>query len=744
MTACRFALCTVLSFGILTLAACGGGGGGDSAPPTSRDVAPPVFSSMTPPNLSPNVSLNTSIALTFNENLQCATATGDGVTLREGASGPLVPGSVTCSGATVTFDPTDPLAPLQKYTLRLTDIADLAGNVMTSPVVKSFTTGGASDFTAPTVAGTSPDANATGVNLDVVIAATLDEALDPATVSAANFTLQNGTTAIPAQVSYLAGAFSAELRPNSQLATDTTYTATLSTAVRDLAGNPLASPYSWSFTTVATDSSPPTLIGTTPAANEAYANSQTPVTAVFNEELDPATIDASAFILQAGEVAVAGTVSLNGTRIVFTPNSPLAAGAYTATLAADIADKAGNARTAPHVWNFTVSAPVLTGSPRFSVSNAQEDDTLEIAVPVSSNVHTVLVCLAPKPAVSSALALQVSTAALEPNGCSDSIVIDAGQTEVIVPITVQADAIWGDYYPTIVLKEQGAASPLSNFYESGSSPTYYYNVSTKSMTDIVMPLLAIGPAADLRMSIDSVVRNGTSLSVGYTVQNLGQGSARPSAVAFFVDPTSIPALGQGGNLTADLPSLSTGQTYTGSVIISGIASDPRLLYALVDSAGSVAESNETNNLVTWVDLDRPVETHTSTDVALFIPSAGSVTSALQVAGAIDPLRNIAVDLGIDHTFDEDLVITLTSPAGTNVLLVDQRGGGGDNFTGTIFHDGAVQSVAGGSAPFTGEFRPEEPLSNVFGENPNGTWLLRIEDRNPMDDGTLNGWELHLW
>jgi len=102
-----------------------------------------------------------------------------------------------------------------------------------------------SDFTAPTVDSTSPAADATDVLVDTVVTATFSEAMDATTITASSFTVAG----VSGSVSYNSGSYTATFTPASNLAYDTAYTASLSTAMTDVAGNPLASTYSWSFTT---------------------------------------------------------------------------------------------------------------------------------------------------------------------------------------------------------------------------------------------------------------------------------------------------------------------------------------------------------------------------------------------------------------------------------------------------------------------------------------------------------------
>ena len=62
--------------------------------------------------------------------------------------------------------------------------------------------GGGGDTTAPTVTGTSPAAGATGVAVSANVTGSFSEAMNASTVTSGNFTLTNGTTTVPAAVTY--------------------------------------------------------------------------------------------------------------------------------------------------------------------------------------------------------------------------------------------------------------------------------------------------------------------------------------------------------------------------------------------------------------------------------------------------------------------------------------------------------------------------------------------------------------
>jgi hypothetical protein len=225
------------------------------------------------------------------------------------------------------------------------------------------------DTTAPTVISTSPANLATGVPVTTQISATFSEAMSSATVAATTFTLSGpGSTSVAGTVTYAAGSSTATLTPATNLAGNTTFTARITSGVTDLAGNGLASPFVWSFTTAAAPSiAPPTVVSTSPANAATGVPLNRQITATFSEAMASASITTASFSVRApGNAAVSGAVTYAsiGSNAVFTPASPLvAATTYIATITTGAESTTGTALAAPFVWSFTTGAAPDTTAP---------------------------------------------------------------------------------------------------------------------------------------------------------------------------------------------------------------------------------------------------------------------------------------------------------------------------------------------------------------------------------------------
>ncbi|HEU4718032.1 MAG TPA: PKD domain-containing protein, partial [Bacteroidia bacterium] len=97
----------------------------------------------------------------------------------------------------------------------------------------------------------------------------------------------------------------------------------------------------------------------------------------------------------------------------------------------------------------------------------------------------------------------------------------------------------------------------------------------------------------------------------------------------------------------------------------------------------------------------------------------------------------SVTVSLHHTYDSDLDIWLIDPSNDSVNLSNNEGGGGDDFTNTVFSMSATTSIQLGTAPFTGSYLPEISLNNLNNaSDPNGTWRVCVADEAPQDTGHI--------
>src|SRR5581483_9335641 len=144
-------------------------------------------------------------------------------------------------------------------------------------------------------------------------------------------------------------------------------------------------------------------------------------------------------------------------------------------------------------------------------------------------------------------------------------------------------------------------------------------------------------------------------------------------------------------------------------------------------------------------------TYSSGQLHASIPDGGTLVKSIQVPDR-GPVAFVAVGVRIVHTRDSDLSLTLVSPNGTAVPLSTHEGYGanfgseekGCNGVLAWFESGAyLSSVATETPPFSGDQRPERPLTALYGQQARGSWSLRISDDATGATGTLLCWQLEL-
>ncbi len=110
----------------------------------------------------------------------------------------------------------------------------------------------APDTTPPTVASISPANSSVGVLINSVITITFSEPMKQSSINATSVTVAptSAGTAVSGTVSYDATSHTATFTPSAALDYDKSYTILVTTAVMDLAGNPITTDYRATFQSI--------------------------------------------------------------------------------------------------------------------------------------------------------------------------------------------------------------------------------------------------------------------------------------------------------------------------------------------------------------------------------------------------------------------------------------------------------------------------------------------------------------
>ncbi len=381
-----------LAFG---LSACGGGGGQSPILGAGNvAVQAPTVTAVAPVNNATGVPINnTVINAAFSEAVTPFTT---GATFILACAAPCIAPtgtvSLDASGRIATFAlaPGTALTPQTLYTATVSGAHSVAtGLPLAAAFVWHFTTGAAPDTTRPsvtlTVPATSTSGATGGVAANSAITAVFSEDMAPASITATSFTVTCTAPCVSptGTVSYAVGTRTASFTPVAALSTGATYTATVTTAATDLAGNalagnqaspPAASNYVWTFTT--STPLPPTNVSvssTNPLAAATNVCSNATINATFsvpaNVRMDPSSVNTSTFTLIGPAPALVPVVALSvvldaasGRIATLTPLTPLVAGTlYTATIrggAGGVRDLAvpANFMTADFTWTMSAGS----------------------------------------------------------------------------------------------------------------------------------------------------------------------------------------------------------------------------------------------------------------------------------------------------------------------------------------------------------------------------------------------------
>jgi hypothetical protein len=324
------------------------------------------------PNDATQVSINTKIGAFFTTEMDHRSINASSFIIKQGRKH--IPGKVAYNGLGVVFTPYRELSPYTKYTATIKKkVRDLMGNHMARDYTWTWTTGADSDIEIPMVVHTVNPDGATDVFINTKIIATFNKVMDASTISLSTVSFTQGGIQIPGKVTYT--GLSLIFTPAAGLLPNTLYVGTITTGVKDLAGNSLSNDFVMSWTTgTRRNTSTPYIQYTTPGfSRSVVSHSVLTVAAIFNEPMDPSTITTITYQLRQGTTPVTGSVLYNSQTMTasfipakdLTPNTT-----YTATITTGAANIAGIPLANNEVWSFTTSP--LTGPASVDLGSAAD------------------------------------------------------------------------------------------------------------------------------------------------------------------------------------------------------------------------------------------------------------------------------------------------------------------------------------------------------------------------------------
>lgn len=258
---------------------------------------------------------------------------------------------------------------------------------------------------------------------------------------------------------------------------------------------------------------------------------------------------------------------------------------------------------------------------------------------------------------------------------------------------------------------------------------------------------------------DTFLEPGETALVAVPVTNIGDVTAHQVRVRLTTSTPGVtvsPSTAHYGSVLAEHSKASTFRVSASRAVAPGTVISFR---ARVRFHGSYSPQRHTSSLlvgqpgpvVTASYAGAPVaipdDTETGASVSLPLHGVGRVSGvSFSIDGSTCSTTAASTTVGLDHTYDRDLIGTLTGPDGTAVELFNRVGESGNNFCRTVFVDSAARSIQvalEADAPFTGSWRPSAPLAAFQGRPGDGTWKLTVADLAGGDTGSIRAVSVHV-
>jgi RHS repeat-associated protein len=693
------------------------------------DATAPTVTMVSPDNGQAGVPVNVRVNAVFSAPLSAASIGSNAITVS--AAGTQIAGaiSLSSSGTTLGFVPTNPLAASTAYTVAISGVTDQAGNVVV-PFASSFTTGasGTVNTTQPSVVSISPANGASAVSVNSTVVLTFNEPIDLTTVNDTTVQIESsGSSGV------LAGSYSLDasgtvltFTPLSPLPGNKTISVYVPGGVLDLSGNQNSYFYSTFTTGTGTNTTAPTVVSVTPQNGATGIGKNGVVVLTFSESLNASTINANNFGLFVNGTALGLGISVSADNRVVTlnPYSLPASSTVSVLVTSAVTDLFGNA-LANFESQFT-TAPAF--NPTVPTVVSQRPGNGATGVPLNASI--VLYLSQPMNAGTVAGALHVAQNGVLVNGTTQ--VTDNGQVVQFLP-----SASWQANQQVQLFLDstaQSAAGVNLNNYQSsfttvpnastvaptqtGSNPT---SSAPSVPTNVVIDMAFNEPVDPTTLTPDTLLcyqgqswfqSDVTVVDAGTVVQVAPRSTLSPNTSISCQLSASL----QGTN---GLPSLGRSVAFTTS------SGPDTVVPTIVTLSPPIGATNVGDNANVRLVFSKPINPLTVN--ATTIQLSGGGTSV--VPDSISFSNNNQMALLVPHApLPDNTLMTLTISGITDVA--------GNPVTPqtTQFTTGTGPDVV---APLVVWTSPLETTSYQSPTNVPLNAIVQLETNEPVDPGTVN-------
>ncbi|MFZ3264074.1 MAG: Ig-like domain-containing protein [Terriglobales bacterium] len=462
------------------------------------------------------------------------------VELLNANTGAPVPITVTMSSdrTTAIVTPTSALSSNTLYTISAGNAAnyyDVAGNGG-SPYTSNFTTAAGTHTTSTTVSSISPANAQTTVPINAQVVALMSDTIDPTTINNSSITVKtSGGVTVGGTVSLASDGVTLTFAPNGNLAAATSFNVSVG-GFNDVQGNPVTT-FTSTFTTnsASYSASSFTFVSTTPNNDTSGVAVNTPVMFTMSNLIDAASVNSQTVQVfctgnpgspNCANATVAGTYSVSGKSVTFTPLTPYPGGASMVMVLNGLMDLAGNVFAYDQVGSFSTASTNDTTKPTVAITPSNGATNIGLNPQV---VLTFSKSIDPQTVSISSVALFNGDVALSPSitisGDNRTVVLSGVTLPPGATITVVASHLITD------LSGNALADTTSQFTTSPaaltSSPTVVNsrpgNGATNVATNTVITLFTSAPMNSSTIpGALYVSQNGIAVSGTPTVAANGQ------------------------------------------------------------------------------------------------------------------------------------------------------------------------------------------------------------------------------